>query len=148
MIRFLIAFSLLALSPFALANDHDHDDHDFPEGTLIALEGQDAVTKKECALFVTDLGTVDGRFYAKVITSYMHDHDQPQEILVGVSPERPDVLVGTGDNGKDQIAIFLESTEADLQTARSFNLKWWHVNHFHSYRCVNLKVHDHDHDEH
>lgn len=143
--RLFIALALMVTASFAQAADHD-DHENFPEGTLLALEGQDAVTKKECALFVTDIGTVDGRFYAKVVTSYTHNHDHPEEILVGVSPERPDVLIGTGPNGKDQIAIFLGSTDADLQTAQSFNFKWWHVNHAHTYRCVNLQRHDHDHD--
>lgn len=133
-----IIFASLLLGSVAFA----HDDH-FPEGTLLALEGQDAITKEECFLFVTDVSDsrAPDQYYAKVLTSYSHDHDAPQAIQVRVYPNRADLLVGTGPNGQDQIAIFLSSADLNLQNATSFNLKWLHGNHFHNNRCVNLKPH-------
>lgn len=142
-----LILSLIGASPTAWAEEHDHDHEHFPEGTLLALEGQDAVSKADCFLFVTDLGftgpeQTPAQFFAKVQTSYSHDRDAAQEITVQLHATRPDVLVGTGANGQDQIAIFLDPHTLDLRTAKSFNLKWLHGTHFHTNKCMGLTPHE------
>jgi hypothetical protein len=130
--------------PFAFAAEHDHDE--FPEGTLLALEGVDAISGQECALFVMDVsapGTTEDQFYAKVLTSYAHGDDAPEAILIKPVAGKPGVLAGTGSNGKDQLALFLDPTDLNLQNAKSFNLKWLHGTHFHTNRCVRLQIHEH-----
>lgn len=144
----LLAMALVLASGTAFAGDHDHDE--FPEGTLLALEGQDAISKEECFLFVTDVGYTGpeqrpDQFFAKVQTNYVHGHDAPAAISVRLHPDRADVLTGLGPNGKDQIAIFLDPATLDLRNAKSFSLKWLHGSHFHTNRCVNLVVHEHAH---
>lgn len=137
----IIAVVIMALtlnSAFAVAHDQDS----FPQDALLILEGQDAVTKEECFLFVMDVSQDANAFSAKVLTSYIHGHDTPQAITVQAIPDRPEVLVGTGANGQDQMAIFLSSNNLDLRQANSFNLKWLHGNHFHTNRCLHLQVHE------
>lgn len=158
----VVLVASLVLGNAALAQGHDHDE--FPEGTLLALEGKDAISKQECALFVMDVGftgpeqTVD-QWYATVLTSYSHGGDAAAAMTVQVHPTKPGTLFGTGANGQDQIVIFLDpqsvsqvasgshlssdltSQDIDLRQAKSFNLKWLHGDHFHTNRCMNLQAH-------
>lgn len=139
----------LSLTLPLLASHHDHDDHeDFPEGTLLVLEGKDAVTRKDCALYVTDVGftgpeeTAD-QFYAVILTSYTHGEDQPDPITVMFNQQDPSILTGFGANQKDQVALFTESGSQDLAKVKSFSLRWFHHNHFDNFRCTQLKAHEH-----
>lgn len=118
-------------------------DENFPQGHLLALEGEDVITKKECFLFVMDVDGRGAELVAEVLTGYTHNDETADRIEVRVAPGRPDTLVGMGANGKDQIAISLAGPGQDLQSATAFNAKWWHTNHYHNSRCVNLKVHNH-----
>lgn len=137
----LLTCSLVGNAAFA----HDHDE--FPEGTLLALEGNDAISNQECLLFVTDVGfngpeQTPDQWYATVQTSYNHGGATAAPFTVKAHPTRPGVLFGTGANGQDQLAIFLDPQDLDLRNAKSFNLKWLHVDHFHTNRCVNMQVHE------
>ncbi|MEK2688592.1 hypothetical protein [Bdellovibrio sp. GT3] len=142
----VLVFSLLANTAIAHGDDHDHGG--FPEGTLLALEGVDAISKSECMLFVTDVGytgpeQTPDQWYAVISTSYSHGHAAPTPITVKIHPEKAGVLYGTAANGQDQIAVFLNPQEIDLRNINSFNLKWLHGDHFHTNRCVNMQVHAH-----
>lgn len=143
-------FSLM-LSFSAWSSDHDHDHDEFPEGTegaLLILEGTDAITKEECQLFIMETGysgpeqTAD-QFYAKVLTGYSHGADTAPLFEVKPVIARPGVLSGTGANGQDRLALFLESAVLDLRNIRSFNLRWIHGNHPHTNQCQNMKLHEH-----
>jgi hypothetical protein len=140
---------LITIQAFA-QDGHEHEG--WPENTLLALEGQDAVTQDECLLFVTDLGftgpeQTPDQFFAVIQTNYAHGDAQAAPFTVKIVTNRPGVLSGVGANGQDQIALFLDPQSLDLRNVKSFNLKWLHGNHFHTNRCVNMTVHDHD-DEH
>lgn len=142
----LMTVSLVFGATTAVADDHGHGE--FPEGTLLALEGRDAISKAECFLFVLDVGysgpeNAPEQFYAKVSTSYSHGHDAAAPIVVKTVAGKPNVLVGTGDNGKDQVAVIFDQGVTDLRDAKAFNIKWWHSTHFHTNRCENLSVHEH-----
>lgn len=146
MVKQILGALLLACS--CVGNGAFADDHDnFPEGTLLALEGSDAISKEECLLFVTDVGftgpekTAD-QWYATVQTSYNHGGATAAPFTVKIHPTKPGVVLGAGANGQDEIAIFLDPQDLDLRNAKSFNLKWFHVNHFHTNRCDNMQVHE------
>lgn len=150
LLKALVISALLLAGASSRASSEDHDHESFPEGTLLALEGRDAITQEECLLFVTDVGytgaeeTAD-QFYAVVQTSYSHNQDHPQVITVKAKAQKPDILTGLGENGQDQIALFLPAQVAghiDLRNVNSFNLRWLHGNHFHTSRCINLVVHE------
>lgn len=137
-------FSVLVLLPFTSQ-----------AGTsLLTLEGRDSRSQRVCKLEVVGLENLNGQQTALVTTSYTHSGEAPEAIRVGTSPDRADVLAGLGQNGRDQIAIFLSEAGFDLTKATSFNFRWWHRNHFDNFRCQNLKVtfeqpeddHDHDHE--
>jgi hypothetical protein len=155
MIRSFAVLILLTFSHFTFASGpHDHEN--FPEGTLLALEGTDAITQENCFLFVMETGytgveQTPDQFYANILTSYHHDDATPAPIQIKLAANKPNVLTGLADNQKDQVAVLLSEAGTDLRKATKFNLKWWHVNHFHTNQCTNLKVHDHDeegHDDH
>ncbi|WP_413581666.1 hypothetical protein [Bdellovibrio sp. HCB288] len=151
MLKMVLGSAVLALSLMAqqaFAHDHDHDHGGFPEGTLLALEGEDASTKSACMIFVTEVGYTGSeqtpdQWYAVIATSYSHGHVAASPITVKIHPERAGVLFGTGANGQDQIAVFLNPQDIDLKNINSFNLKWLHGDHFHTNRCVNMQVHAH-----
>lgn len=135
--RIFILFTLIFTSWITLGA------HRVSANTLVELQGQDAANKSECSLFVTEVGftgpeQTPDQWYARVHTSYDHNGDSPSQILVRMHPSRPGALVGNGANGQDQIAIFLDPQNLDLNNAKSFNLKWLHGDHFHTNRCVNL----------
>ena len=103
---------------------------------VMTLTGADSDNGQPCSLFVLES---DGQV-AKVSTSYAHDADQSPPIVVRGNPKRPNTVSGTGDNGRDQIAVMLSVAGTDLTKATQYNFKWWHHNHFHTFRCLNLKV--------
>lgn len=136
----LLAFPLFG--NIATADNHDG----FPEGTLLALEGKDAVSNKDCLLFVTDIGftgpeQTPEQWYAIVQTSYKHGSASAAPFTIKLHPTKPGILSGTGSNGKDQLAITLDPQALDLRNVKSFNLKWLHGDHFHTNRCVGMQVH-------
>ncbi len=143
---FLIA--PLFVSSLALAESHDHDDHsDFPEGTRIAFEGIDAVSRQECALYVTDIQQqADGAYIYTAVTSYSHDEDSAGAFQIQANPNKMELLTGTADSGNPkaphQIGIFLKQPTGNIVDAQSFNLRWLHGNHYHTNKCINLVVHE------
>lgn len=143
--RHILAVAALTISILG-ASQSAYTHGTFPEGTLLAMEGKDAITKEECLLFVTEVGfsgpeQTTEQWYATVLTSYSHGGVSSEPITVRAVPTRPGALSGKATNGQDQIAIFLEPTALDLRNAKSFNLKWLHGDHFHSNRCIGLRVH-------
>lgn len=135
-----VALFALSSAP-ALAHEH------FPEGTLLALEGQDPAHRKECALYVTDIGYTgpersQDQWYAKVQTSFNHDGAKASPMVVKAT-NKPGTLVGKSENGHDTIVIYVKSQGTDLQTASSFRLAWKHDSHTHNSVCDNLSVHRH-----
>ncbi len=150
----LVGLLTLLVSVQTMAQHNHEDEHEgWPENILLALEGQDAISKDECLLFVTDVGYTGPeqtaeQFYAVVQTNYAHGADQAAPMTVKAVSGKPNVLMGTGTNGKDQIAIFLNSSDLDLNQITSFNLKWLHGSHYHTNRCVNMVVHEHEDEDH
>ncbi len=119
---------------------------EIPSGTVLSFEGKDAFSNQPCWLFVTELGysgpeQTPQHWYAIVQTSYSHGQDRAAAFHLKIHPGRPEVLFATGTNGKDQIAVFLEPAQLDLRNAKSFNLRWMHIDHLHTNRCLNLTVH-------
>lgn len=145
---FAILATVLFLSTASFAESHDHDDHaDFPEGTLIVFEGIDAVSRKECALYVTDIQQqADGAFIYTAVTSYSHDDDSAGAFQIQVSPSKMDLLLGSADSGNPkaphQLGIFLKQPTGNIVDAQSFNLRWLHGSHYHTNKCINLVVHE------
>lgn len=137
--RLFVALSLLS-STF---HNYAHGFANVPTGTRWALIGIDAQSGQECALFVmsaSEPGTSPDQWTATVLTSYSHDGDAADLITVRAVANRPGTASGIGPNGKDQIAIFMSSPDLNLRNATSFNLRWYHVNHFHTERCNNLRI--------
>jgi hypothetical protein len=144
----LVGLLTLMISVQAFAQ-HDQEHEGWPENTLLALEGQDAISKDDCLLFVTEVGftgteQTPDQFFAVVETNYAHGNDHAAPITVKPVANKPGVLAGVGVNGQDQIAIFLTPQDLDFRNVKSFNLKWLHGSHFHTNRCVNMTVHEHD----
>jgi hypothetical protein len=151
-LKFISALTLFISTPSFAHKDHDHHEG-WPENTLLALEGQDAITKETCFLFVTDIGytgpeQTQEQFFAVVQTNYAHGSDKPSPFIVRAVPNKPGVLAGTGASSQDQIALFLDPQDLDLRNVKSYNLKWLHGNHFHMNRCMNLSVHTHEGEDH
>lgn len=120
----------------------------WPENSLLVLEGQDAISKRDCFLFVTEVGFTGSeqtaeQFFAVIETNYVHGGDKPAPFTIKLLKDKPGVLSGVSNNGKDQIAIFLNPNDLDLRNIKSFNLRWLHGNHYHSNRCVNMNIHQH-----
>lgn len=114
---------------------------------LLVLEGKDVVSRKDCTLYIMDVGftgpeQTNDQFYAVVQTSYTHDSDRPDAITVTFNSQNNSILSGLGQNQKDQIAVMTEPSSQDLTLAKSFNLRWFHNNHFDNFRCAQLKVHE------
>lgn len=108
-----------------------------PSKALMIFEGLDTTSKERCHLFVWSVQqNAMGLQNVSVSTGYGHDHDRP--LALTLSPQQAQVLVGSANGGQDQLALFL-GTSHDLRSARSFNLKWWHVNHAHTFQCTHLR---------
>lgn len=61
-----------------------------------------------------------------------------EEFFFTVMPvDRPNLLSGIGQNQRDQINVMTATNSLD--SINAFAVKWWHVNHFHSAQCVNLR---------
>jgi hypothetical protein len=115
------------------------------EFLALTLSGVDASSSERCDLVVTEQGytgpeQTPDQWYANVTTSYSHDGTTAEPFLLKIHPTRPGVLFGTGSNGQDQLAVFLDPQGLDLQNAKSFNLKWLHGDHIHTNRCVNMSA--------
>lgn len=129
---------------FAQSQQHDHDK--FPEDTLLAFEGRDAITNDECFLFITGAGRAavyeEGMNYV-VETSYSHNGDKAPKILVKQDPKNPDYFTGEDAVTKSKIAIKAKDNETnELKNWDSFIIKWLHGNHYHSNKCIDLVVHE------
>jgi hypothetical protein len=111
------------------------------DSVQLVFSGADASNQRACHLYVHESGKDSGGvFFAKVSTSYAHSGETADPIVVKEDPARPRTLSGIGANGKDQLVVFLDQGIPDLQSASSYNLRWWHVNHFHNHRCQQLRL--------
>lgn len=52
---------------------------------------------------------------------------------------RPAFFSGISDNQKDMINIVAQAGTPNLDVPTAFSLKWWHVSHYHTAQCLNLK---------
>lgn len=115
---------------------------------LFVLEGQDARSGSACALYVWEEAPTStensnlpaSAISARVSTSYQHDQSQPDVFSVSPHPTRQDVWAGTGANGRDQLIVAVPGGATSLRQAVQASLRWWHVDHFHNYRCNNLQL--------
>jgi hypothetical protein len=48
-------------------------------------------------------------------------------------------LTGLGSNNRDQVNIFRTQRSASIGDITGYAARWWHINHFHSAQCQNLK---------
>lgn len=112
------------------------------EGAILVLGGQDAASREPCFLYVLEVLVSESdpaNSLVKLTTSYSHDGEAAEPFLVSPLASSPLVLTGIGENGEDQLAVFLFEAGGDLTKARAFNLKWLHGNHFHTNKCLGLK---------
>jgi hypothetical protein len=63
-----------------------------------------------------------------------------EELFFTIKPTQ-NVLVfnGVGTNLKDEVDVLRNQDSKDFEELVSFVVKTWHVNHFHSIECLNLK---------
>lgn len=71
-------------------------------------------------------------------TSFKHNNQSHGWILLSLEKDNPRVT-GTGSNGQDQIFLQLDQA-GDVLSATRMNLKWFHINHFDTGVCENLKM--------
>lgn len=70
------------------------------------------------------------------------DHKEHSDSLDFIVRPTANLLVLSGTNQKDQINILRKDNDG-LNNPVSFAVKWWHINHYHSIQCLNLKaLHD------
>ena len=105
-------------------------------------------TNLPCSVHIEQIYYVDNiekpeNLRADIVASLQDDHHlgaHGEEFLFTVQPSaRADVLSGMGSNQKDQINVLRKAGSSALDVLESFAVKWWHVNHFHSAQCKNLK---------
>ncbi len=125
---------------------YGHDE--FPEGTLLALEGKDAKTGESCFLFVTETGyrgaeQTPDQWYAKVLTSYNSDYSSERKMSIKLDPTKPGILPGATDDDQYRVVVYSAANSVDLTKVSSFHYRWRHGNHFHTSRCLGTQVHEH-----
>ena len=105
-------------------------------------------TAQPCSLHVEQIYYVDNiekpeNLRADVMASLEDDHhhiSHGEEFFFTIKPTaRPNLFSGTADNQKDQLNVITKAGSLGLEIIDSYAVKWWHVNHFHSAQCVNLK---------
>ncbi len=105
-------------------------------------------TNKPCSLQVQQVYYVDNiekpeNLRADVKASLENDEhlvSNAEEFFFTLRPaSRANLFSGTAENKKDQLNVFTKEGAPAFESVVSFALKWWHVNHFHSAQCVNLK---------
>jgi hypothetical protein len=105
-------------------------------------------TAQPCSLHVEQIYYVENiekpeNLRADVMASLEDDHhhiSHGKEFFFTIKPTaRPNILSGIADNQKDQLNVITKAGSLALDVVDSYAVKWWHVNHFHSAQCVNLK---------
>jgi hypothetical protein len=105
-------------------------------------------TSKPCSLHIQQVYFADNiekpeNLRADVMASLEDDHhhiSHGEEFFFTIRPTtRPNLFSGIADNQKDQLNVITKSGSLALEVVDSYAVKWWHVNHFHSAQCVNLK---------
>ncbi len=105
-------------------------------------------TTKPCSLQVQQIYYVDAvekpeNLRADVKASLQNDEhlaSNAEEFFFTLRPaSRANLFSGTAENKKDQLNVFTKAGAPAFKSVISYALKWWHVNHFHSAQCVNLK---------
>jgi hypothetical protein len=113
---------------------------EWKEKALITLVGQDRNTEKKCYLYILDiqgdLTSPDSSI--TLATSYSHGRESFGVLVVNKRTEAG-ILYGKKNNDFDSLSIFFKNHIFDFNQIRLFNLKWWHVNHYHNYSCLDLK---------
>ncbi len=105
-------------------------------------------TSQPCSLHIEQVYYIDNietpeNLRADVMASLENDHHQishGEEFFFTIKPaSRPNLFSGSADNQKDQLNVITKAGSLGLEIVDSYAVKWWHVNHFHSAQCVNLK---------
>lgn len=113
----------------------------------VEFKGQLKGTSLPCSLHIEQVYYLNNvetpeNLRVDIVASLEDDHHHAahgEEFFFTIQPSaRANVFSGIGANQKDQINVVAKNA-ADLNTMDAFAVKWWHVNHFHSAQCVNLK---------
>src|SRR5688572_22462485 len=94
-----------------------------PRKPVAVLEGQDRQTSQPCQLLYFGK-THDGRF--RVRTSYTHDGEETEEILLSASAEKPNLLEGETKDKDATLKVSIVAHSGDIHTARAYAFKWAH----------------------
>ncbi len=112
------------------------------------FKGNIKETSQPCSLHIKQVYFADNiekpeNLRADVMASLEDDHhhiSHGEEFFFTIKPTaRPNILSGIADNQKDQLNVITKAGSLALDVVDSYAVKWWHVNHFHSAQCVNLK---------
>lgn len=106
----------------------------------LVFEGKDRRSGAPCFLYVHEEAPEEEEYYAVVSTSYAHGKDSAPQLTVRPLAESPGTLQGTGENGIDQITLFLSQESSDVNNSERFNLTWQHGTHPHRNSCNDLQL--------
>lgn len=138
--KFVLAFLFISANAFA----HTH----------MSFEGNLKNSAAPCTLHIEDIYYINNietseNLRADVFVSLTDDHGHHHKLNILHSDEfnftvkkgsRDHLFVGIAQNQKDQINILEKNNSTGLLEELDFYaIKWWHVNHYHSAQCVNLK---------
>jgi hypothetical protein len=73
-----------------------------------------------------------------------HGHGETFTFVIKPTDKSPLILSGIADNNKDQVNVLVAPNSQELNAPVSYSVKWWHISHFHSFQCLNLKAIDHE----
>lgn len=131
-----LAFALIFFSSLAIAHGHKE------------FKGNLKGTSLPCTLHIEQIYYIDNietpenlRADIEVILENDHHHSEHgEEFIFTIAPtNHSNIFSGLGDNQKDQINLIVKDNSVELSDPNFFAVKWWHINHFHSAQCVNLK---------
>jgi len=114
----------------------------------IAFNGNIKGTSQSCSLHIEQVYFADNiekpeNLRADVMASLEgddHHISHGDEFFFTIKPaSRPNLFSGIADNQKDQLNVITKAGSLELEIVESYAVKWWHLNHFHSAQCVNLK---------
>ncbi len=114
----------------------------------IEFKGNIKGTAKPCSLLVQQVYYMNNietaeNLRADVMVS-LEDDDQhisrEQDFFFTIKAAgRPSLFSGVASNQKDQLNVMSTAGSVGLAALDFYAIKWWHLNHFHSAQCVNLK---------
>lgn len=136
---------------FSLSIAVAQDDHErFPDDALLIFEGINPVDRTSCFLFVTSIDYVDHQIESSKMrltakTSFQHGADSAPIFILQQVPGREEVM--SGQSGSSQLSLQFADSRLDFSSLQKYVIRWLHGNHFHNGQCINLKEHQHDHEQ-